>query len=171
MLKIWKGKWKQQKEKIESGRAQDNEKDDDTRTAFSADSQFASSSKRPPSSDLSSEPLERPSKRRKRNAQDEPPGKPYIVVNTNLIFFTVHGFPRETIILYDTPSKEPSNSLTLLVRNAVHNHPFLHPFLVAAQRVYDELGVCASNLWWKRAVTDIERGLPLYSDSDDSTLR
>ncbi|KIY73668.1 ribonuclease III [Cylindrobasidium torrendii FP15055 ss-10] len=78
-------------------------------------------------------------------------------------------WPCERIVLYDPVMHEPSHILlSKIICNETQQHPFFVVYLATAQRVYEELGTCASNLWWKRALPDIERQLKLCAETDDS---
>ncbi|KAF9055191.1 ribonuclease III [Hymenopellis radicata] len=156
MLKIWKGKWKQE---TGSNRLQvDNMGDADGGVSSLADS----TSSAPSTSRLNCDNLpasvqesERPPKRRKTKHQ----------AGADI----VSGFPRESIVLYDPCLRSHSQSLDISIAHSTRQHAFFNPYATASQQINEELGLCASDLSWKRALVDIENSLPLHGDAEDVT--
>ncbi|KAK0195664.1 hypothetical protein F5146DRAFT_1026528 [Armillaria mellea] len=178
MLKIWKGKWKAQDQ--EDGEIQsDPERDSDQQLASGGANvpfEFDDSAMASPSQSLldpvpssAALPLsERPHKRRKiQNGQDT--GR-----ITRTASNTVQGGCdpsrlRETIVLYDRAFLTNTRQKTIMdeITSLDPSGRVFPQYLEASRRVLEELGPCASDLVWRRALRDIETCVSAWDDHDD----
>ncbi|KAK0473131.1 hypothetical protein EDD18DRAFT_1197346 [Armillaria luteobubalina] len=181
MLKIWKGKWKAQEEDGEI--KPDPERDSDQQLASGGanvpfdfgDSAMASPSHSlldpvPSSAALPLSDSERPHKRRKiQNGQDT--GR---ITRCLTRSETVQGGCdlsrlRETIVLYDKAFPSNTRQKTILdeITSLDPSGRVFPQYLEASRRVLEELGPCASDLVWRRALRDIETNVSTWDDHED----
>ncbi|KAK0454722.1 hypothetical protein EV421DRAFT_1758788 [Armillaria borealis] len=182
MLKIWKGKWKAQDQ--EDGEIQsDPERDSDQQLAAGGanvpfefdDSAMASPSQSlldpvPSSAALPLSDSERPHKRRKtQNGQDT--GR---ITRCMTVSKTVQGGCdpnrlEEIIVLYDRafPSNRRQKTILDEITSLDPSGRVFPQYLEASRRVLEELGPCASDLVWRRALRDIETSVSTWDDHDD----
>ncbi|KAK0461022.1 uncharacterized protein EV420DRAFT_1529795 [Desarmillaria tabescens] len=182
MLKIWKGKWKAQDQ--EDGEIQsESERDSDQQLASGGanvlfefdDSAMASPSQSlldpvPSSAALPDSDSERPHKRRKtENGQDNGRRARYLTISETVPGEYIPSRCREIIVLYDRAFSS-NMTQTIILDEVTSLDPSGRVFskhLEASRQVLEELGACASDLVWRRALRDIETSVSTWDDHDD----
>jgi endoribonuclease Dicer len=73
--------------------------------------------------------------------------------------------PRELVVLFERPSKSSFTPLYKQLRLVDQEELILHLQFTAARHALVDLGSCASDLVWRRAIHDLDAAL--YHDADD----
>jgi len=73
--------------------------------------------------------------------------------------------PRELVVLFERPSKSSFTPLYKQLRLVDKEELILHLHFTAARHALVDLGSCASDLVWRRAIHDLDAAL--YHDADD----
>ncbi len=75
--------------------------------------------------------------------------------------------PDEIVILYDNLQRSLETRLFKQLRLLDPSESIYRRHFLTARHAHDEVGSCASDLVWRRALKDMDGGMPLFNDSDD----
>lgn len=75
--------------------------------------------------------------------------------------------PDEIVILYDNLQRSSETRLFKQLRLLDPSESVYRRHFRAARHAHDEVGPCASDLVWRRALKEMDEGMPWFNDSDD----
>ncbi|KAJ3502176.1 hypothetical protein NLJ89_g9005 [Agrocybe chaxingu] len=78
--------------------------------------------------------------------------------------------PDEIVIMYDTLRRSSETRLLKQLHQVDPTESVFRRHYLASRYAHDEVGSCASDLVWRRALKEMETGVPWYGDLDEEEL-